>query len=259
VSDGPQLQVRPQDSGSSLILSSANSRLIARGRKDAAMLVTRSASVTIGATAVSTTEVICEMCGEHEELDSASDGFCRWCRSRESEIAEVWGRWGFDRWGRPLDGGWDDKAAWRDAQAKLEIDEHLKHLGLKVRWIEMWSGFGNVGQRPVRRGQIQAFAVAETVSQEWGFDSDGNVGGSATIALEELKRILAALGLPLPDDWPDEWTPNKAYALNPLDIAVGVWPGGVRPGPAPTCHKCGEQKQMVFAGTHCASCADAID
>ena len=92
--DESQLQVTLKGDESSLVLSSASSRLIARGRKDAAMLVTRSPSVTIEATAVSRTEVICEMCGEHEELDSASDGFCRWCRSRENELAEIWGRWG---------------------------------------------------------------------------------------------------------------------------------------------------------------------
>ena len=51
MSDESQLQVRPKDSDSSLILSSARSSLVARGRRDAARLA-----------------VPCNKCGERKEL-----------------------------------------------------------------------------------------------------------------------------------------------------------------------------------------------
>ncbi len=51
MSDESQLQVRPKDGDSSLILSSARSSLVARGRRDAVLLA-----------------VSCSKCGEHKEL-----------------------------------------------------------------------------------------------------------------------------------------------------------------------------------------------
>jgi hypothetical protein len=267
VSDGFQLQVTPKERNSALSLSKAGSSLIARGRRDAAMLATPSSSVAIEANAASMSDVICEVCGENKELDAASDGFCCWCRSRETDISEVWDRWGFDRWGRPLDGFWDDEVQSQDAQAKIEIAALLEKHGIKARWIEMWCGFGKAQSGPVRRGQIQAFGVAETVNEKWGFDREGDpygedwdsdAQGRAAYALEEIKKTLLDVGLPLPDDWPDEWSPNRANVLNPLEISESVWPVGSHSDQVPACSKCREQKQLVCTGARCASCANAL-
>jgi hypothetical protein len=232
------------------------------------MLATPPRSVALEVHAASMSEVICETCGERKELDAVDDGFCCWCRSREKEISEIQHRWGFDKWGRPLGGAWDGGAQWRDAQAKLEIDAQLEQLGLKARWVEMWWGFGTVEHRPIRRGQIQAFSVAEAVNRKWGFDGEGDpVGESwdhetqrrAGLALEEVKRILWQVGLALPDEWPDEWSPDRAYALNPLEISECVWPPGFGRDQVSACNKCGEEKQLVYAGSVCARCADTLE
>jgi hypothetical protein len=208
VPDDSQLQLRPKDRDSALSLSKASSQLITRGRRDAAMLASRWSSTVIKARA----GVICETCGERKENTAPSDDFCHWCRPREQEIAEIWDWWGFDRWGRPQNKLWDHAAQWRDYQAKLEIDGLLQQMRMPVRWIELWWGFGATEYDPIRRGQAQALSVAKAVNDRWGFDREGNpangdwdqeVRWRATFALEELKRILARLGLPLPDDWPD--------------------------------------------------------
>ncbi|MGD1096782.1 MAG: hypothetical protein ABSB35_32915 [Bryobacteraceae bacterium] len=120
----------------------------------------------------------------------------------------------------------------------------------------------------MRRGRIQAFSVAEAVNHKWRFDSEGYpMGGTwdheaqrrATLACDELRRILVNLGLPLPDHWPDEWVPNAPYMLNPLEISESVWPPGFGGDPRLACSKCGEHKELIYAGSVCASCADALD
>lgn len=258
--DETQLQVTPPNSGSSLTISKASSRLIARGREDAEALVLAGSPTAI----VALSAVVCETCGEHKELAAVDDDFCRWCRAREQKMEGIWRRWGFDRWGRPLDGIWGEEAQWRDSQAKSEIDGLLEHLVSSTRWIELRWGFGSAEYQPIRRGQAQAARVAETVNEIWGFDADGNpVGGSwdadtlsqATFALEEIKWILAHLGLPLPDDWPAAWSPQNPHALSALEISEAVWPIASR---RTVCRKCGVYKQLIYAGGICAECGEHL-
>lgn len=71
MSDESQLQVRRKDDESSLILSSARSNLVARGRRDAALLAVR-----------------CDKCGEYKELVFAG---CV-CASCSDEFDKQWGR-----------------------------------------------------------------------------------------------------------------------------------------------------------------------
>jgi hypothetical protein len=259
VSDESQIQIRPSDGDSSLVLSSARSSLVARGRRDAEILAERAASV-----------VICNRCGESKESDDADDECCRLCRSREREIAEIWHRWGFYDYGLPVSGVWDDDALGRDTQAKLEIDRRLEELGVRARWIEMRWGFATQpAYYAENRFMTQAYWSAISVNHQWGFDSDGNPIGKvwdddakrrAAFALKELKKILASLGLPLEDDWPDGWSPDEPWALNPGEISEGIRrPDGVVPWWKRTCHKCGEHKELVFAGSVCARCSDFLD
>ena len=99
---------------------------------------------------------------------------------------------------------------------------------MELRW-----GFGAAEYQPIRRGQAQASSVAKLVNEGWGFDEeeiafggtwDDVAQGWARYALEDMKWILANLGLPLPDNWPEECSPQTAYALNALEISEAVWP-----------------------------------
>jgi hypothetical protein len=274
VSDESQLQVTAKSGDSSLTLSKPRSGLIARGRRVAAILAT--SCPAIEADKPPLRAPICIVCGERKEPSSDSDEdhdpYCRWCRSREQEISRIWNKWGFSEFGQPLNGVWDEAAQRRDAQAKLEIDRRLEELGVGVPWIDMRWGFR--AEHPhyaPHRGMSQACGVTDAINRKWGLDSDGRnpVGKAwddeakrrAELALQELKNTLANIGLPL-IDWPDHWSPDDSWALDPCEINEGICP------PLPghhviwcerTCNKCGEHKELVLAGRVCASCADALD
>ncbi len=219
MSDESQLQIARTDGNSALTLSNVRSNLIARGRRDAASLPKPFPPVSQETDKPSAPEV-CYTCGEPKESVSGvqDDIFCSSCRSREQEISTIWSKWGFTREGIPLDGVWDDKAQRRDTQAKLEIDRRLEQLGLHTPWIDLVVGYAH---RPYifPRGRIQVYGIAMLVNQKWGFNDQGDPLQEwddeptwRTAAVEEIKKILAHLGLPLPD-----WD----YDLNPFELTGG--------------------------------------
>jgi len=196
MSDEQTLAITRTETNSSLTPIESRSRLVARGRKDAAMLVSTAPAMAVEAIL----GAICETCGERRELTTPDDGFCPWCRPCEHRITAIWEHWGFDRWGRPRNGAWDVAAQYRDIQAKVEINRLLADTILPPRWIELWWGFGESHYEPIRRGQIQALSVASAVNRKWGFDDEGSptdddwdqeAESRATLALEEVKAILA--------------------------------------------------------------------
>lgn len=63
-----RLQVRPKDGDSSLILSKARSGLVARGRRDAAMLANPGSSMASEPDNASTADGICNKCGQFQGL-----------------------------------------------------------------------------------------------------------------------------------------------------------------------------------------------
>jgi hypothetical protein len=191
----------------------------------------------------------CNTCGERKGV--GDEYLCGKCRAREQEISKIWDRWGFDREGLPLGGVWDDDAQRRDTRAKFEIDRRLEQLGLHGRWIDQLGSDdqGKPHARGFRRGQIQAYGVVAAINKKWGFDTYGDPIGKvwdddakrrAAYVLEEVKKVLGRLGVPLPDDWPDNWSPDEACALNPLEISESVRAERMR---------CGESQELGLART----------
>jgi hypothetical protein len=119
------------------------------------------------------------------------------------------------------------------------------------------------------RWQSQAYSVAVSVNRKWGFGGygepiekvfDADTKRRAILALEELKRILANIGLPLVLDWPSRWSPEQHWVLNPFEIVENVCPPSCsqRPWYERLCSMCRQHKELVFAGCVCASCCEDI-
>ncbi len=202
-----QLQITPKDGDSSLSLSNTRCTLIARGRRDAAMLARPSSPVASEGDKASTPEGNCYTCGGFE--GDVGDGYvCAKCRAREQEMSKIWNKWGFCSAGLPLGSILDDDAVRRDAQAKLEIDRLLKQLGVHERWIETMDPDGQGKQYYPTRGKLQAYAMVLMVNEKWGFDGNGDPVRNfedgpkrRAAAFEEVNKILGHLGWLLPNDW----------------------------------------------------------
>jgi hypothetical protein len=260
--DESRVRIVPKPGDSLLGLSKAQSSLIARGRKDAAALVTSPSAAPGEMANADRPSKICRRCGERNEPgpEKEDDGYCCWCRSREQEMSRIWANWGFNEDGQPLNGVWDEDAVCRDARAKLEIDKLLNDLGIETRWIDLRSGFEESFDDSPWRGTTQVWWIAHSINRKWGFDSKGepltelwdqDAKGRAAEALKELKKIVANLGFPILD----------SYTFGPLDCAevckVIYIPREISLNW--TCYSCGETKELVFAGTICASCSFALD
>jgi hypothetical protein len=223
-----------------------------------------STSALEGTDTAASRNATCRRCGERDEpvAGSEDDGYCRWCRSREQEIAKIWNKWGCDEYGLPLDRVWDDGALRRDVQAKSEIDRRLEELGIGAHWIGMRCGFTKDDPYGSFRCTIQAWWLTYIVNNKWGFDSEGepigktwdaDAKGRRTRALKELKNILAKIGFPLMDHY-------ELGALDPNEISVIVSPPkDVVNWCSRTCCRCGEPRELIFEGCVCSSCSDALD
>jgi hypothetical protein len=223
-----------------------------------------SASGPVGMDADPPRKTICRRCGERNEpvSDREEDGYCQWCRLREQEIGKIWKKWDCDEYGIPLDRVWDDAALRRDVQAKSEIDRRLQELGIGGRWIGMRCDFTKDDPSGTFRYSIQAWWLTYIVNKKWGFDSEGEPVGKKwdpdaierrAHALQELTDILAQIGFPLMDHY-------ELEGLDPNEISVVVSP----PKEAVNwceraCWRCGEPKELIFEGSFCASCSDALD
>jgi hypothetical protein len=99
------------------------------------------------------------------------------------------------------------------------------------------------------------------VNNKWGFDSEGEPVGKTwdadamarrTQALDELKNILATIGIPLMDYF-------ELGAIDPNEICEIIRPptDAVDWGKRACC-RCGELRELIYQRSVCASCSDAL-